>query len=294
MSYLHEKSIEDDNSVSVVIAAYNRPDYLRLAIESIVNQTIRVHEIIVVDDCSELDLKIIIDEFNNQNIIYLKKEANKGVSDSRNVGIKKASGKWISFLDDDDLYLPNKIESNLNDIRSNKCAAVLCGYEILETGERSDKIKDQIITKKDLIKGNPFCGTSGLFAKKEYLENEMFDTQLPLGEDWDLFIRLTNYGIVKYNADPLYLYRKGHDSITSNAKKQTISDAKKYTLSSVKHKAWLGGANYRRRVARVYLSYIWVKKNKISWLSISVKEAGIVATIQELIKMGYNFTTRKI
>ena len=269
--------INTGNRVSVVIAAYNRPSFLREALQSIINQTVPVFEIIVIDDCSKVDLQPVISEFSEHNIIYFKKEVNLGVSNSRNQGILRASGDWVSFLDDDDVYLPHKIEYNLIDSRIENCSAILCGYQILESGEHSNFLQSQIIKKEVFKLGNPFCGTSGLFAKREFLLKEMFDESLPLGEDWDVFIRLTKYGVMYFNSVPHFLYRKGHESITTSAKKQSVNDVERYILSSRKHREWLGESNYKVRVARVYLSYIRFKNNKLSWVYHSIKAAGFKA-----------------
>ena len=181
------------------------------------------------------------------------------------------------FLDDDDVYLPHKIEYNLIDSRIENCSAILCGYQILESGEHSNFLQSQIIKKEVFKLGNPFCGTSGLFAKREFLLKEMFDESLPLGEDWDVFIRLTKYGVMYFNSVPHFLYRKGHESITTSAKKQSVNDVERYILSSRKHREWLGESNYKVRVARVYLSYIRFKNNKLSWVYHSIKAAGFKA-----------------
>ncbi|MBD0409529.1 glycosyltransferase family 2 protein [Pseudoalteromonas distincta] len=269
--------------VSVVIAAYNRPDFLRKALESVIKQTVPAFEIIVVDDYSKIDLQPVINCFSDQNIIYIKKAENKGVSHSRNVGIKIATGDWVSFLDDDDEYLPTRIESNLNDTNRANVSAVLCSYKTLETGYVEKVIESKILEPIDLKERAVLCGTTGLFAKSNILRKELFDESLTLGEDWDIFIRLMNHGNVYYNSEPLYLYRKGHESITTNAKKLKISEAHRYCLSSIKHREWLGEYNFKLRVAKVYLSYIWLKDNKIGWIYECIRVAGFPTTFKVLV-----------
>lgn len=270
--------------VTVVIAAYNRPDYLRDAIRSVQEQTYPIHEVIVIDDFSTVELKSVVDEFSNLNIIYHKKDENLGVSNSRNIGISIATGDWIAFLDDDDLFLPNKIESNINDVSKGGYGAVLCSYKILETGKVLGNKVSKVISNEDLRVGNPFCGATGLFAKRDFLLIESFDEAIPLGEDWDLFIRLMSLGTVYFNSSPLFLYRKGHDSITSSAKKLRIENIEPYTRSSYKHREWLGEKNFRRRIAYQILGYITVKENKLSWILMSLKLAGLQATLFVLYK----------
>ena len=101
--------------VSVIIATYRRDDSLKKAIESLKNQTYKDTEIIVVDDNADKtwNEKVagIIAEFDG--IRYIKNETNKGSAETRNIGIAAASGDYITFLDDDDLYLPEKIDHQL-------------------------------------------------------------------------------------------------------------------------------------------------------------------------------------
>jgi glycosyltransferase involved in cell wall biosynthesis len=271
-------------TVSVIIAAYNRPEYLRDALKSVVNQTYPIHEIIVVDDCSSIQLQSVVDEFPDFDILYFKKDKNLGVSNSRNVGIQKSTGDWIAFLDDDDYFLPNKIQSNVNDIMSSNYCAVLCSYKILETGEVLGQHVSKVVCYDDLKKGNSLCGASGFFAKREYLVVEQFDESIPLGEDWDIYIRLMSFGDIYFNSSILFLYRKGHDSITSSAKKLRIDNIEPYTRSSYKHREWLGEKNFRRRLAYQLLGCITVKEEKLSWIMMSIKLAGLKATIFVLYK----------
>jgi len=272
-------------TVSVVIAAYNRPDYLREAIKSVVAQTYPIEQIVVIDDHSSIKLQDIVDEFPNENILYFKKEKNQGVSNSRNIGIQKATGEWIAFLDDDDLFLPDKIKQNINDTsNNNNCSAVLCSYNYLETGEKGQSLSSGEVQDVDLRKGNQFCGATGLFAKREYLLKELFDESLPLGEDWDLFIRLKKHGFVYFNSDALFLYRKGHDSITNKTKTLKIDQIEPRIRSAYKHREWLGETYFRRRIAYQILASILVKKNKLAWIKKSLELAGIKATFYVLFK----------
>jgi len=94
-------------TVSVVIPFYNRIDWTKEAIQSVLLQTFQDFEIIVVDDGSEREYRNVIEELDSR-IIYLRQE-NKGVSAARNAGIHLSSGEFIAFLDSDDLYLPEKL-----------------------------------------------------------------------------------------------------------------------------------------------------------------------------------------
>ena len=110
--------VNEFSKVSVIVATYRRDVTLQKAVESLVNQTYKNIEIIVVDDNAEEEWnkkvqKSLAQYENDKRIIYIQNKENKGSAEGRNVGILAASGEYITFLDDDDLYLPNKIQNQL-------------------------------------------------------------------------------------------------------------------------------------------------------------------------------------
>lgn len=165
--------------VSVIIATYRRDYTLKRAIESVLNQTYKDIEIIVVDDNAEHiwneKVKGIVCKFDN--IKYICNMKNEGCANSRNIGINNANGKYISFLDDDDLYLPDKIERQLNDIIKSKADFSVTDLYLYNN---KDKIVDKRI--RNYIKFYDInsllnyhlmyhiTGTDTLMFKKDYLE----------------------------------------------------------------------------------------------------------------------------
>ena len=97
--------------VSVIVPTYNRPKMLVPTIQSILEQTYKDHEIIVINDCS-LEVENIVALLNSrQNITYVRHGRNRGLAAARNTGIKLARGKYLAYLDDDDLFYPNHLET---------------------------------------------------------------------------------------------------------------------------------------------------------------------------------------
>ena len=96
--------------VTIIITTYNRPKFLPIAIQSIVDQTYSNWELIVVNDAGQ-DVKFIIDEFNDSRIVYILKEKNADLGAARNTGIENAHGKYVCFLDDDDKVYPFHIQT---------------------------------------------------------------------------------------------------------------------------------------------------------------------------------------
>jgi len=105
--------------ISVVIPSYNRAHCILNALESVLNQTILVDEIIIVDDGST-DYTADLFVNHQPNVFYYQKE-NEGVSSARNYGLSKATGAWIAFLDSDDIWLPNKLELQFRSIFKHGC-----------------------------------------------------------------------------------------------------------------------------------------------------------------------------
>ena len=101
------------NLISVVIPTYNRKHLLQKAIASVLNQTYSNFELIVVDDCSTDSTEHFMKSLSDKRIRYIKHEKTKHASASRNTGIQLSKGEFIAFLDDDDRWLPTKLEKQL-------------------------------------------------------------------------------------------------------------------------------------------------------------------------------------
>lgn len=275
-------------SVSVVITTYNRKDYLRAAIGSVLAQSFNVYEIIVIDDCSPTPLSGVINEFSDQRIHYERLSENAGPNRARNRGVEIASGDWVAFLDDDDLWLPEKITRQMQYLvgssRSQPWIGGVCSYRFLE----SDKDRIWGSTGKvdlDTLKsGNPYCGTSGLIVDRKVISQVKFDEVLPCGQDWDVFIRLSMLGDLIYLEEPLFLYRRGsHDSVTLKAKNLKLNELEARLASTYKHQDWLGDGPFRLRLASQTLAYFPHKKNRMAWIRKSIRLAGMSATLKVLL-----------
>ena len=105
-----------NEKVSVIIPTFNRGNILLNSIKSVLNQTYKNLEVIVVDDGSIDNTKEEINKIEDERVKYIKLVNNSGGSNARNIGIKSASGKYISFQDSDDIYYPNKLETQIKNI----------------------------------------------------------------------------------------------------------------------------------------------------------------------------------
>lgn len=105
--------------VSIIMPSYNTANYISDSIQSVLNQTYKNWELIIVDDCSSDNTLEVLSKFNDKRIRVIVNEKNSGAALSRNKALKEAKGKWIAFLDSDDLWENNKLEKQINFMKEN-------------------------------------------------------------------------------------------------------------------------------------------------------------------------------
>lgn len=226
--------------VSVVIPTFGRPKLLGRAVESVAKQTYENLEIIVVDDNEESHLKIetkrIVDTLRTvRDIRLVNNTRNIGGSASRNRGIQFSSGQYIAFLDDDDEWLPGKIEKQMDVFfsgRTNKLGVVYCGSLIKNAG--SGEIQSRKFKKvrgdfrKEILFDNFVVTTSAVIIRKYLLRRvQGFDETLLSSQDWDLLIRLSNECEIDY-CDELLVTFHDHSKRISNDIRRKLITFEKY------------------------------------------------------------------
>ena len=105
--------------VSIIMPSFNTGKFIAETIESVLNQTYKNWELLIVDDCSTDDTAAIVKNFDDARIKFFRNEKNSGAAFSRNFALQKARGEWIAFLDSDDLWLPEKLERQLTFMTTN-------------------------------------------------------------------------------------------------------------------------------------------------------------------------------
>lgn len=191
--------------VSVVVATYRRDDSLKSAVESLLNQTYKDVEIIIVDDNADKDwnfkVNMLVSEFQDKNIVYIQNKKNKGSAETRNIGIKAATGEYVTFLDDDDIYLHNKIKNQVEYMDNNKLDFSITDLELLnEKGKTLEKrtreyIKDQ--SKDSLFKYHlmqHMTGTDTMMFKRDYLINIGGFPGIDVGDEFYLMYKAIEAG----------------------------------------------------------------------------------------------------
>jgi len=180
--------------ISIVTATYNRGDVLPRAIESIKRQTFRDYEHIIVDDGSTDDTKKVVSHVDDSRIKYVRLNTNMGCAAAFNKGVEEARGEYISFLDSDDEYLPQRLEitNKVLDQRSEKIGGVFHGLRIVGNNKKkSHFIEEKDFTVEDFREQNPICGTSNTMYRASVFDRVGgFDEQLMSTVDYDFQIRV--------------------------------------------------------------------------------------------------------
>lgn len=213
--------------VSVIIPTRNRSALLVRAVKSVAMQTYNNWEIIIVDDASTDDTEKAVSGLLKGKIKYIRLNERAGGAAARNLGIKDAKGDYIAFLDDDDEWLPVKLEKQINQFsKDNSIAICYTGRNVKKEGKRffglSKKYSFHLPESKDHFKSimtDNFVGpSSSVLIRRDVLEKSGgFDENLPCYQDYELFIRILrggkaygiNEGLVNY-----YVGSPEHVSLT--------------------------------------------------------------------------------
>ena len=208
--------------ISVVIPTFNRISLVARAIDSVLKQSLNPYEIIVVDDGSDDGTSEMIQ--NKYKSIKLIQQQNNGVSAARNNGIKHAKGDWIALLDSDDEWTEKKLENQVDRLIKTP------EYDFCHTNEiwirngvrvnqrkKHEKYGGYIFDKcLDICRISP---SSVLFRKNILDHVGWFDDQLPVCEDYDLWLRITAEYRILFIDDPLIIKYGGHDDQLSHGVK---------------------------------------------------------------------------
>ncbi|MFN3405798.1 MAG: glycosyltransferase family 2 protein [Cytophagaceae bacterium] len=184
---------------SIIIPTYNRASALKRCIDSVLNQTVRPKEILIIDDGSLDNTKDVVEAYSDETIIYIRKE-NGERGAARNTGILKASGDYITFLDSDDLLYKDYFEKALSFILHNDYPEIFnLGYNITEatTGRVIKVINDFRPSVNLLLPEGNVLSCHAVFMKSDICRKNLFieDRNLAGLEDWEYWLRLSS----KYN-----------------------------------------------------------------------------------------------
>jgi len=212
--------------ISVVMSAYNASAFIGQAIESILNQTFHDFELIVVDDGSADNTFEIVSQYcNHDSRVRPIQIQNSGKVYARNLGAKEAKYPWLAIMDSDDIALPERLEKQISFVKINPRIVALgsYSYDIGATGKVLRRQSIGVTSEEDFHTARkeghiPFVRHStALIQRSAFFEVGGYDSQFDCAEDFDLFYRLGEKGLVLAIPEPLILYRV-HASSESSMK----------------------------------------------------------------------------
>lgn len=228
--------------ISVVMPVFNGEAFLRETIDSVLKQTYQNFEFIIVNDGSTDNTQNIINSYHDTRIVPTHLPRNAGVSNARNTGINLAKGKYIAFCDSDDIYLPERLQSQYDFLEAHLLVDV-CGSAIIffEHGhERLIAAPESDIDIKELfLRGNPIAQPT-VMGKADIFKKYKYNATLQASEDYDLWTRMAVDGVVFGNLSrPMVRYR-AHELQASRTKGKLLDTTFKatcanYTLAYLKN-----------------------------------------------------------
>lgn len=199
--------------------AYNAEKYISDSIDSVLNQSIQNFELIIIDDNSQDNTTNIINKYNDPRIVLIINSNNLGVSETRNIGISAANGKYIAFLDSDDIWLPHKLSLQimcLNDgwdvVSSNYIA-----FESNADNKITERKSPSIISYSDMLKSNFIGNLTGIYNVQKI--GKIYQKKSG-HEDYIMWLEIIKKSKKAYCIqEPLAKYRLHNSSLSSNKMK---------------------------------------------------------------------------
>lgn len=210
----------ENRTVSVIIPVYNAGKFLEGTLLSAINQSYQDMEIVLVDDCSTDNSAEIIKRLQSDhpNIIYHRQEKNQGAAVARNTALNIAKGRFVAFLDSDDLWIPEKLKWQLADMKKREAAISFTAIDFVD--EEDNQLRDirevkEVIDYKFLLK-NTMIATSTVIVDR----SKTGDFQMPLrrsGQDYATWLMLLRNGTKAYGINEVLThYRIRNNSLSSN------------------------------------------------------------------------------
>ncbi len=214
--------------LSVIIPTYKRPEYLKKAVTSVLNQTFKDWEIVVIGRSSGLadQNAAIVESFRKQGVPITYTEHDKpGVSAARNIGIEKVTGEYVAFLDDDDEWLPEKSADHVAYLDAHPDTGLV--YSTMEIYrqiggrmERTSLLPKRLITTFDEMFDSDFwVSPTMMTVRRECLRSmdKWFDPRYLIGEDWEFSLRFVRrWKMAAIDKPGAMTVKDGHDSLTQN------------------------------------------------------------------------------
>ena len=220
--------------VSVIIPLYNEEKYITTCVESVINQTYKNIEIIVVDDKSTDNSLKVLEKIKDKRLKIIKLPENKGVANARNKGVEAATGSYLCFLDSDDFWDKYKIEKQIKYIKNKAFVYRKYAY----TDKDGNIIKVANVAKKlsyqEALKNTCIFTSTVMFDLTKINKEDLHMPKLQIGEDTYVWWNVLKKGITAYGMEEVFAYyRQKGNSLSSNKIKAVKCAWKLYKLQDL-------------------------------------------------------------
>jgi glycosyltransferase involved in cell wall biosynthesis len=224
--------------ISVIMPVYNGEKFLRETIDSVLNQTWRDYEFIIVNDGSSDTTQQIIDSYDDKRVVPVCVNPNQGVSNARNKGVDLAKGKFIAFCDADDIYDPSRLQTQLDFLQNHPDVDICSSYFIVFENDQEVLVQHPVTDQE--IKEHFFTenciGQPCVMAKSSLFRQHKYNPALQASEDYDLWTRMAAAGAVFANIPQPLVKHRLHPAQASKAKSKLLDATSKvacinYTLA---------------------------------------------------------------
>lgn len=224
-------------AISIIIPTYNRANILPRSVQSVLDQTFTNFELIIVDDASTDHTYHVVNSFNDPRIHYIRREANGGEAAARNTGIVQARAPFIAHHDSDDIWLPEKLQKQLELFQSqpDEVGAVYSRFRKIQPGGTSVFPGNWPSQKEgnlfaQLLQSN-FIGTPTVITRFECVETVgLFNESLKNVVDWEMWIRLARRYRIKFIDETLVECDYTRQNVSSNI--ETLIQAREYIFNA--------------------------------------------------------------
>jgi glycosyltransferase involved in cell wall biosynthesis len=237
-----------DPLVSMIVLSYNQSRFVLETLESVRAQTYKATQLIIVDDCSSDSSVATIDRWLNESAIdctFIRHRENQGICKSLNDALAVATGKYISAVASDDVWLPNKIAQQVEMMESQPDHVGIVYSDAFQMDENGHPLADMFIAAHRtlpempqgqilniLLEGNFIPAMTTLIRRSCYDKVGLYDENLPW-EDWDMWMRLARHYSFIYSPTPSARYRYHKNSLTHSDPRRMIKDSFKICLKQI-------------------------------------------------------------
>ena len=218
--------------VTVFIPVYNCENYIKDCLDSILNQTYKNLEILLVDDGSTDRSVDIIKNYSDPRIRLIENGENKGIPYTRNIGLMEAKGTYMAIMDSDDLSDPCRIEKEVLYLEKNPDIVAVSSYYIKFDGKKEKKVSLPVTEPKEiqifLLFFNPIANPASMVRMDTIRNYNMsYNPEYFVSQDYDFWARLSTIGKLGIIPEYLLKYRIGHENITKKSKRDHIERRKR-------------------------------------------------------------------